>query len=152
MKVARGFATQGVRHTNVTENLSVSVGQTFATVPMWKIRHTTMIGWGNGSGGLGLGGLRPGGWGVGVGGVGVRGIGVRVWLNVRTRSGLRWSFQWKEFVRNHNDVKPFREVIKTKTALLTLKCVEQGYPIFFRSTRFNIVKVLQESRANNIIR
>ena len=51
--------------------------------------------------------------------------------NVRTRSGLRWSFQWKEFVRNHYDVKPFGEVIKTKTALLTSKCVEQGYPIFF---------------------
>ena len=46
----RRFATQGVRHTitNVTENLSVSVGQTFATVPMRKIRHTTVIGWGRG--------------------------------------------------------------------------------------------------------
>ena len=28
-----------MRHTNVTENLSLCVGQTFATVPMWKIRH-----------------------------------------------------------------------------------------------------------------
>ena len=35
----RRFATQRVRHANVTENWSVSVGQTFATVPMWKIRH-----------------------------------------------------------------------------------------------------------------
>ena len=65
--------------------------------------------------------------------------------NVGTRSGLRWSFQWKQFVRNHNDVKPFSEVIKTKTALLTSKCVEQGYPIIFRSTRFDNVKVLEES-------
>ena len=49
---------QKIRHTtNVTENLSVSVGQTFATVPMWKIRHTTVIGWGRG-------GLGRGGWGV----------------------------------------------------------------------------------------
>ena len=58
----RRFASQQVRHTNVTENLSVSVGQTFATVPMRKIRHTTMIGWVE-SGGLGLGGL--GSWGQG---------------------------------------------------------------------------------------
>ena len=50
------FATQRVRHTNVTENLSVSVEQTFATVPMWKIRHTTVIGWGGG-------GLGREGWG-----------------------------------------------------------------------------------------
>ena len=45
------FATKKIRHTtgkntNVTKNLSVTVGQTFATVPMRKIRHTTMIGWG----------------------------------------------------------------------------------------------------------
>ena len=33
------FTTQRVRHTNVTENLSVNVGQTCATVPMRKIRH-----------------------------------------------------------------------------------------------------------------
>ena len=65
--------------------------------------------------------------------------------NVRTRSGLRWSFQWKEFVMNHNDVKPFSKVIKTKTALLTSKCIEQGYPIFFRSTGFDNIKVLEES-------
>ena len=44
--------------------------------------------------------------------------------NVRTRSGLRWSFQWKEFVRSDNDVKPFSEVIKIETELLTSKCVE----------------------------
>ena len=44
----RRFATQRVRHTNVTENLRVSVGQTFATVPMWTIRHAMMIGWGRG--------------------------------------------------------------------------------------------------------
>ena len=72
--------------------------------------------------------------------------------NVKTRSGLRLSFQWKEFVRNHNDVKPFSEVIKTKIALLTSKCVEQGYSIFFRSTRYDNVKLLEESRANNILR
>ena len=72
--------------------------------------------------------------------------------NVRTRSGLRCSFQRKEFVRNRNDVKPSSEVITTKTALLTSKFVEQGYPIFFRSTRFDHVKVLEESRANNILR
>ena len=42
----RRFATRRVRHTNVTENLSVSVGQTFATVPMRKIRHAMVIGWG----------------------------------------------------------------------------------------------------------
>ena len=40
----RRFATQRVRPTNATENLSVSVAKTFATVPMWKIRHTTVIG------------------------------------------------------------------------------------------------------------
>ena len=72
--------------------------------------------------------------------------------SVRTRSSLRWNFQWKEFVRNHNDVKPFSEVIKPKTALLTSKCVEQGYAIFFRSTIFDDVKVLEESKANNILR
>ena len=60
----RRFATQRVRHTNVTENLSVTIGQTFATVPMRKIRHTTVIGWGwvgrvgiRGVGELGSGGL-----------------------------------------------------------------------------------------------
>ena len=36
--------------------------------------------------------------------------------NPRTQSGLRWSFQWKEFVINHNDVKPFSEVITIETA------------------------------------
>ena len=39
----------------------------------------------------------------------------------------------KEFARNQNDVKPFSEVIKTKTALLTSKCVEQGYPFFLEA-------------------
>ena len=65
----RRFATQRVRCTNVTENLSVSVGQTFATVPMWKIRHTMVIGWGRGVwfGGVGVRGVGPGGWGRGVG-------------------------------------------------------------------------------------
>ena len=29
------------------------------------------------------------------------------------------------FVINHNDVKPFSEVIKMKTGFLTSKCVEQ---------------------------
>ena len=60
---------QKIRHTtNVTENLSVSVGQTFATVPMWKIRHTTVIGWGRGGwvGRVGVGGLWSGGWGRGL--------------------------------------------------------------------------------------
>ena len=39
------FATKRMRHMNVTENLSVglSVGQTFATVPMWKIRHIEVL-------------------------------------------------------------------------------------------------------------
>ena len=50
----------------------------------------------------------------------------------RTKSGLRWSFQWKEFVMNGNDVKPFGEVIKIETEFLTSKCVEQRYPIFFQ--------------------
>ena len=73
--------------------------------------------------------------------------------SVRTRSGLRWSFQWKEFVRNHNDVKPFSEVIKTKTALLTSKCITaRDTQFFFRSARFDNVKVLDETRANNILR
>ena len=49
----------------------------------------------------------------------------------RTRSGLRWSFQWKEFVINNNDVKPFSEVIKIETEFLTSKWAEQGYPAFF---------------------
>ena len=69
-----------------------------------------------------------------------------------TRSGLRWSFQWKEFVINHNDVKPFSEVIKIQTEFLTSECVEKGYPIFYRSTRFDNVKVLEESKANDILR
>ena len=63
--VARGFATWKIRHTmNVTENLSVSEGQMFATVPMWKIRHTTVIGWGRG---VEVRGLGRGSWGRGVG-------------------------------------------------------------------------------------
>ena len=49
----------------------------------------------------------------------------------RTRSGLRWSFQWKEFFINDNDGKPFSEVIKIEKDFLTFKCVEQGYPISF---------------------
>ena len=69
-----------------------------------------------------------------------------------TRSGLRWSFQWKQFVINHNDVKPFSEVIQIETEFLTSECVEKRYPIFFRSTRFDNVKVLEESKANNISR
>ena len=72
--------------------------------------------------------------------------------NVRTRSGLRWSFQWKEFVRNHKDVKLFSEVIKIETELLTSKCVEQGTHFFFRSNSFDNVKVLAESRASNLLR
>ena len=70
----RRFATQRVRHTNVTENLSI--GQTFATVPMWKIRHTTMIGWVRGVG-LGVGGVR----GVGIGGLE---LGSGVWVKQLT--------------------------------------------------------------------
>ena len=67
----RRFATKKIRHTtNATKNLSVSVGQTFATVPMWKIRHTTVIGWGWGVGPGGLRELRSGGWGQ------VRGLGL----------------------------------------------------------------------------
>ena len=70
----------------MTENLSVSVGQTFATVPMWKIRHTTVIGWGQGGwvGRVGVRGVEVGGLGRGFGvgegwgqGVEVRGVGVR---------------------------------------------------------------------------
>ena len=93
--------------------------------------------------------------------------------NVRTRSGLRRSFQWKELVRNHcdvlvvglhgvcivtittryNDVKPFSEVIKTKTALFNIDMCSAGVPFFsFRSTRFDNVKVLEELGANNILR
>ena len=47
--------TQRVRHANVTENLIVSVGQTFATVRKWKICHATVIGWGGGLGREGWG-------------------------------------------------------------------------------------------------
>ena len=50
------------------ENLSLSVGPTFATVPTWKIRHTTVIGWGRG---VWVGRV---GW-LGVGGVGFGGLG-----------------------------------------------------------------------------
>ena len=59
----RRFATQWVRHTNVTENLSLSVEQMFATASMWKIRHTTVTGWGRG--GVGVRGLRSGQGGLG---------------------------------------------------------------------------------------
>ena len=55
-----------------------------------------------------------------------------------------------KFVINYNDVKPFSEVIKIETEFLTSKCVEQGCSIFFKSARFDNVKVLEESRANNI--
>ena len=55
--------------------------------------------------------------------------------DLKTKSGLRWSFQWKEFVINRNDVKPFGEVIKLEIEFSTSKCVEQGYPIFFRSAK-----------------
>ena len=47
----------------------------------------------------------------------------------RIRSGLRWSFQWKEFVISHDDVKPFSKVLKIETEFLTLKCVEKGYSL-----------------------
>ena len=71
----------------MTENLSVSVGQTFATVPMWKIRHTMVIGWGRGGwvGRVGVRGVEveglgrgvgPGGWGRGSWGCGSWGWGV----------------------------------------------------------------------------
>ena len=56
--------------------------------------------------------------------------------NLRTRSGLRWIFQWKEFVMNRNDVKRFREVINMETKFLTSKGVERGISLsnyFFRS-------------------
>ena len=63
--VARRFATRKIRHKEdlphnkyVTENLIITVGQTFATVQMWKIRHTTVIDWGGG-----LGRESWGGWG-----------------------------------------------------------------------------------------
>ena len=69
-----------------------------------------------------------------------------------TRSGLRWSFQWREFVINHNDVKPCSEVIKIETEFLTSECVEKRYPIFFKSTTLDNVKVPKESRANTILR
>ena len=47
----------------------------------------------------------------------------------RIRRGLRWSFQWKEFVINHDDFNPFIKVIKIETEFLTLKCVEKGYSL-----------------------
>ena len=53
----RRFATQRVRHTNVTENLSVSVGQTCADVEDSPHNDSR----------LGLGGLKSRGW---VGGLG----------------------------------------------------------------------------------
>ena len=69
----------------------------------------------------------------------------------RTRSDLRWSFQWKEFVINHNDFKPFSEVIKIETEFLKLKCVKKGYTqFFFQKDRFYNVKVLEKSRDNDI--
>ena len=51
---------------------------------------------------------------------------------------------------DHNDVKPFCEVIKIETELLTSKCAEQGYPILFSEVPNMVrnVKVLEESRAN----
>ena len=67
----------------MTKNLSVSVRQTFAAVPIWKIRHTTVIGWGQG------------GWvgRVGVRGVKVRGLdrgfGVGGWFGGLERVGVR---------------------------------------------------------------
>ena len=59
----------------MTKNLSVSVGQAFATVPMWKIRYTMVIGWGRegwvrvkGVEVEGLGqGVGPGSWAEGLG-------------------------------------------------------------------------------------
>ena len=64
------FATKKIRHTtNVTENLGVSVGQMFATVPMWKIRHSTVTGWGQG-GWVGRVGVWGRGFWVGIGGLG----------------------------------------------------------------------------------
>ena len=59
---------------NVTANLRVIVGQTFATVPMRKIRHTTMIGWGW-VGRVGVRGVEVGGVGVGEVEVGGSGLG-----------------------------------------------------------------------------
>ena len=50
----------------------------------------------------------------------------------RTTNGLRWSFQWKEFVVNHKGVKPSNEVINIGTEFLTSEGGEQGYPIFFQ--------------------
>ena len=47
-------------------------------------------------------------------------------------SGLYWSFQWKEFVMNRNNVKAFGKFINIETAFLTSKCEAQGYPIFFQ--------------------
>ena len=75
-KVARGFATWKIRHgrfatkkichtTNVTENLSVSIGQTFVTVPMWKIRHTTALDWSRGGWVVRVRGVGSGDWGWG---------------------------------------------------------------------------------------
>ena len=85
----RRFATQRVRRTNVTENLSVSVGQTFATVPMRKIRHTMVIGWGRGVG-LGLGRLKLRGWVEGLG----RGVGPGSWAG-GLRSGKLGLGSWE---------------------------------------------------------
>ena len=55
-----------------------------------------------------------------------------------------------EFVVDHNDVKPFSEVIITEPEFLTSKCGEQGYPILFSEVPDMVcnVKVLEESRAN----
>ena len=57
---------------------------------------------------------------------------------------LRRSFQLKEFVISHNDVKLFCVVIKIETEFLTSKCVKQGCPVFFRETIFDDVKVLED--------
>ena len=57
---------------------------------------------------------------------------------------LRRSFQLKEFVISHNDVKPFCVVIKIETEFLTSKCVKQRCPVFFRRTIFDDVKVLED--------
>ena len=48
----------------------------------------------------------------------------------RTRNSLRWSFQWKEFVINRNDVNLLGKLLKYKQVFNIEKCKAE-YPIIF---------------------
>ena len=48
----------------------------------------------------------------------------------RTRNSLRWSFHWKKFVINRNDVKPFSEVIKNRNKIFNIEVCRAGVSNF----------------------